>query len=115
MVHSGDATRGAAYAERHAIPDSTTDLQQMLGNPEIGAVYISTTNDKHHPQAMAAIAAGERVLCEKPLAMTAEAAEMVQAAEAKGMIFSGPTIIFGMRARTWPSVTSSPTAGSGRC
>src|SRR5687767_1132931 len=69
-VMSGDARRGVAYAERHAIPDSTTDLQQLLANPEITAVYISTTNEKHYPQAMAAIAAGKHVLCEKPLAMT---------------------------------------------
>ena len=88
-VMSGDATRGDAYAKRHAIADSTTDLQQMLDNPEIGAVYISTTNEKHHPQAMAAIAAGKHVLCEKPLAMTtAEAAEMVGAAEAKDVVFA---------------------------
>ena len=68
-----------------ASPASTTDLDALLGDPAIDAVYISTTNEKHHPQAMAAIAAGKHVLCEKPLAMTlAEAAEMVRAAAAKG-------------------------------
>ena len=61
-VRSGDATRGDAYAKRHAIPDSTNDLQQMLCDPEIGYVFISTTNEKHHPQSMAAIAAGKHVL-----------------------------------------------------
>jgi 1,5-anhydro-D-fructose reductase (1,5-anhydro-D-mannitol-forming) len=88
-VMSGDAARGADYAKRHAIPGSTTDLHELLGNSEIGAVYISTTNEKHYPQAMAAIEAGKHVLCEKPLAMTAaEAAKMVRTAAAKGVVFA---------------------------
>jgi 1,5-anhydro-D-fructose reductase (1,5-anhydro-D-mannitol-forming) len=88
-VMSGDAARGADYADRHAIPGSTTDLHEMLGNPEIDAVYISTTNERHHPQAMAAIAAGKHVLCEKPLAMTTvQAAEMVRAAAAQGVVLA---------------------------
>ena len=32
-VVSGDATRGVAYAERHAIPESTTDLHADAGPP----------------------------------------------------------------------------------
>ncbi|TPE49537.1 Gfo/Idh/MocA family protein [Amaricoccus solimangrovi] len=88
-VMSGDAARGADYAARHGIPDSTTDLGGLLATPGVEAVYISTTNEKHHPQALAAIAAGKHVLCEKPLAMTvAEAAEMARAARAKGVVFA---------------------------
>ena len=76
---------GTARRSRRAPPTST----RSSATPEIDAVYISTTNEKHHPQAMAAIAAGKHVLCEKPLAMTlAEAAEMVRAAEAKGVVFA---------------------------
>lgn len=88
-VLSGDSERGAAYAARHGIPASETDLAAFLATPGLDAVYISTTNEKHHPQAMAAIAARKHVLCEKPLAMTAgEAAEMVRAAEAAGVVFA---------------------------
>ena len=86
---SSDGARGADYAARHGIPESQTDLDALLANPGIDAVYISTTNQKHHPQAMEAIAAGKHVLCEKPLAMTLdEAVEMVRAAEAKGVVFA---------------------------
>ena len=88
-VMSGDAGRGADYATRHRIPASTTDLAGLLATPGLDAVYISTTNEKHRPQALAAIAAGKHVLCEKPLAMTApEAAEMVRAAQAAGVVFA---------------------------
>lgn len=88
-VLSSDAVRGANYAARHGIARSTTSLDEILATQGLDAVYISTTNEKHHPQALAAIAAGKHVLCEKPLAMTpAEAAEMVRAAEAAGVVFA---------------------------
>jgi 1,5-anhydro-D-fructose reductase (1,5-anhydro-D-mannitol-forming) len=88
-VLSAERARAADYAGRHGIERGTTDLDDILGDPAIDAVYISTTNEKHHPQAMAAIAAGKHVLCEKPLAMTlGDAALMVRAAAAKGVVFA---------------------------
>jgi 1,5-anhydro-D-fructose reductase (1,5-anhydro-D-mannitol-forming) len=88
-VLSGNAGRGADYAARHRIPESTTTLDALLATAGLDAVYVSTTNEKHHPQALAAIAAGKHVLCEKPLAMTpAEAAEMVRAATDRGVTFA---------------------------
>jgi 1,5-anhydro-D-fructose reductase (1,5-anhydro-D-mannitol-forming) len=88
-VLSSDRNRGAMYASRHGIPESTVDLDALLADSEIDAVYISTTNEKHHAQALAAIAAGKHVLCEKPLAMSVgEAVEMVCASDAKGVILA---------------------------
>jgi len=88
-VLSSSPERAKSYAEKHNIPDGLTDLDPLLADPEVGAVYISTTNEKHLPQAMAAIEAGKHVVCEKPLAMTvADAVSMVKAAEAKGVAFA---------------------------
>lgn len=88
-VLSSNAKRGASFAKENAIPASFTDLDAQLADETVDAVYISTTNEKHHPQAMAAIAAGKHVLCEKPLAMTLEdAVEMVKAARDKGVVFA---------------------------
>lgn len=88
-VLSADAGRAADYAARHGIPGSATDLDALLADPEIGAVYISTTNEKHYAQALAAIAAGKHVLCEKPLAMSlSDAAQMVRAAADAGLVFA---------------------------
>lgn len=85
-VLSGDARRGRDFAARHGIAASTTGLDRLLEGVE--AVYISTTNEKHFPQAMAALAAGRHVLCEKPLAMSvAEAVTMVSAARQAGLAF----------------------------
>jgi len=88
-VCSGNAERAAAFATEFQIPVGTDSLDALLGNPAIDAIYISTTNDQHYLQAMAAIAAGKHVLCEKPLAMNlTDAQAMVSAAEAAGVVFA---------------------------
>jgi len=89
VVHSGTAKRAGDYAQAQGIAAFGTDLAAILDDPRIGAVYISSTNEKHRGQALAAIAAGKHVICEKPLAMTvAEASEMVAAAKAHGVTFA---------------------------
>ncbi len=88
-VVSGSASHATAFAAQHNIPHSTTDLDTMLSDQAVDAVYISSTNEKHLPQAIAAIAAGKHVLCEKPLAMTImDAVQMVAAAKSKGLVFA---------------------------
>jgi len=87
-VLSSSPERARTYAAKHEIPDGYSDLNAMLADETIGAVYISTTNEKHFDQAMAAIAAGKHVLCEKPLAMTVpEAVKMVRAAQMANLVF----------------------------
>ena len=88
-VLSADPDRAAAYAERHGIDRAYSSLEVMLADPRIETVYISTTNEKHRPEALAALAAGKHVLCEKPLALTvADAAEMARASDAAGLVFA---------------------------
>ena len=88
-VVSGSADRAARYAAAHGIAHHGADLDAALADPAVAAVYISSTNEKHRHQALAAIAAGKHVLCEKPLAMTVEdAAGMVAAADRAGVVFA---------------------------
>jgi 1,5-anhydro-D-fructose reductase (1,5-anhydro-D-mannitol-forming) len=88
-VVSTTLTRARDFAGQHKIPAAGDALDLVLGDATIKAVYISSTNEKHRAQAMAAIAAGKHVLCEKPLAMTvAEAEEMVRAAQGAGVVFA---------------------------
>jgi 1,5-anhydro-D-fructose reductase (1,5-anhydro-D-mannitol-forming) len=87
-VVSSDANRAKAFANEHKIHFATADIETVLADRGIEAVYISTTNELHFPQAMAAIAAGKHVLCEKPLALRlGDAQIMVAAADAKGTVF----------------------------
>lgn len=89
IVASTSPERATAFAQANGIPRATTDIDAAASDADIDAVYISSTNEKHFAQAMAAIAAGKHVLCEKPLAMTlAEAVAMVRAAETAGVTFA---------------------------
>jgi 1,5-anhydro-D-fructose reductase (1,5-anhydro-D-mannitol-forming) len=86
-VASSSPERGRQYAEELGIPRASSSAADLLADPTINAVYISTTNEWHEPQALAAIAAGKHVLCEKPLALSLDSARtMVAAAAAAGVV-----------------------------
>ena len=60
-----------------------------LLSADIDAVYISTTNELHLEQALAAAKAGKHVLCEKPLALTSDdARRMVAACRQAGVVLA---------------------------
>ena len=86
-VMSQNAERGRSFADEFGIPNATTDLQTLLR--DVDAVYISTTNERHYEECMAAARAGKHVLCEKPLATSYEdAAEMVAACRDAGVVMA---------------------------
>ncbi|MFV0410866.1 MAG: Gfo/Idh/MocA family protein [Paracoccus sp. (in: a-proteobacteria)] len=88
-VQSGGQARADEFAAKNGIDHATTEIDALLAQPGLDAVYISSTNEKHFAQAMAAIAAGKHVLCEKPLAMSLDdAVSMVRAADAAGLVFA---------------------------
>jgi predicted dehydrogenase len=65
----------------------TADYEDILRNPDIDAVIIATPHLLHEEQAMAAIAAGKHVFCEKPLTLTAAgAARLVEASREAGLV-----------------------------
>ncbi|WP_027056735.1 Gfo/Idh/MocA family protein [Mesorhizobium erdmanii] len=85
-VMSSSPERAQAYAVENNIPLAVSTLDELLGE-DVDAVYISTTNELHLEQALAAIEAGKHVLCEKPLALTsADARRMVAAARDAGIV-----------------------------
>jgi predicted dehydrogenase len=74
-------------AEDFAIPEAYDDWQEMLDARAPDLVCIATPTVLHAQQALAALAAGAHVLCEKPTAMdAAEAGRMLAAAEAAGRV-----------------------------
>lgn len=85
-VCSRSAERAAQFAREQGFASHHTELSALLALG-LDAVYISSTNEQHHAQTMAALAAGCHVMCEKPIAMTrAHAAEMVEAARRAGRV-----------------------------
>jgi 1,5-anhydro-D-fructose reductase (1,5-anhydro-D-mannitol-forming) len=86
-VMSSNAERGAKYAADHGIAKSVSSLDGLVDDPEVDAVYISTTNELHLSQALAAARAGKHILCEKPLALSlSDAHAMVRAAQEAGVV-----------------------------
>lgn len=86
-VASADADRAARFAEENGIPRSYASAEALIADPDIQAVYISTTNQLHFPQTIAAARAGKHVLCEKPLALNLDDAQsMVAACESAGIV-----------------------------
>jgi 1,5-anhydro-D-fructose reductase (1,5-anhydro-D-mannitol-forming) len=88
-VHSSNPERGQAYAERHGIPTSHATVDALLADPAVDVVYISTTNELHRDQTLAAARAGKHVLCEKPLALDInDAVTMVKACREAGVLMA---------------------------
>jgi len=79
-VASRSAERAAAFAQAHAIPRVLPDYEAVLGDAQVDAVYIPLSNDQHVPWALRALAAGKHVLCEKPMALTVDDVDRLQAA-----------------------------------
>jgi predicted dehydrogenase len=73
----------AAAARKLGWDEISTDWREVVQRDDIDIVDICTPGDTHAEIAIAALAAGKHVLCEKPLANSVEEAEvMVAAAEA---------------------------------
>ncbi|MDB5734474.1 MAG: oxidoreductase domain protein [Alphaproteobacteria bacterium] len=85
-IAATSADKGRIAAEGFNVLNSTGDWQDVIRDPSIDAVHITTPNAEHFPMAKAAFEAGKHVLCEKPLAMgVAEAQELVALQAAKGL------------------------------
>lgn len=76
----------AAAARSFGFLKFSGDWQSLIADPEIDLIDITAPNALHKEMALAAIAAGKHVYCEKPLAPLASAArEMADAAAAAGI------------------------------
>ena len=86
-VMSSQIARARGYAAETNIPQAYDSLDAILSDPAIDVVYISTTNELHAQQTLAAARAGKHVLCEKPLALSLDdAREMVATCQAAGIV-----------------------------
>jgi predicted dehydrogenase len=106
MVAIAGRDRGAvaAAADRLGWRESTTDWRELVARDDIDLIDICTPGDTHAEIAIAALAAGKHVLCEKPLANSVSEAEaMVRAAESASA--HGVRAMCGFNYRRLPAVT----------
>ncbi len=76
------------------------NYQELLDDPNIDAVVLSTPHSMHSEQVVAAAAAGKHVYCEKPFALTKAEAETAVAA----MQAAGKTLGLGYNRRFHPTI-----------
>ncbi|HSD27396.1 MAG TPA: Gfo/Idh/MocA family oxidoreductase [Vicinamibacteria bacterium] len=89
VVHGRDPEKTRAFAGKHAIPRSTTRLEEAVSASDVDVVVVGLPNHLHLEAVAAACRAGKGVLCTKPLARTAaEAKQMLEAVERAG-VFHG--------------------------
>lgn len=65
----------ARFAVAQSAKRTYTSYDRMLADPDVEAVIIATADAFHVPAALAALAAGKHVLCEKPLGVSLEEVE----------------------------------------
>lgn len=64
-----------------------TDFRELIADPSVDAVVISTPDHWHVPMSLRALSAGKHVFCEKPTMTIAEGRELIDAVRASGKIF----------------------------
>ena len=83
-VYDLNPERAKEIAEKYGAR-SYSSYEELLENPEIGAVSVCVANDAHAEITIAALKAGKHVLCEKPMAVTLDQCNaMVETARACG-------------------------------
>jgi predicted dehydrogenase len=97
-VHSSSGTRGKSYALRFGAAYTTTEYEQILHDPDVDIVVITSRNQHHAKQSLAALQAGKHVFVEKPMALTEEECRDIYEAVEK----TGKQITVGFNRRFAP-------------
>jgi xylose dehydrogenase (NAD/NADP) len=79
-VASRTLDRAETYAAEWKIPRALESYEALLADPDVDVVYIGLPNSLHVEWTVRALDAGKHVLCEKPLALSVEDVDRVQAA-----------------------------------
>ncbi len=80
-VASRSKAKADEFADKHDIPNRHGSYEELLADPEVEAVYISTPHPMHAEWAWKAAEAKKHILCEKPICLNhADAMRVIDAA-----------------------------------
>ncbi len=79
-VASRTLDRARAYAAEWAIPRALGSYDALLKDPDVDVIYIALPNSLHVEWTVRSLEAGKHVLCEKPLALSVEGVDRIEAA-----------------------------------
>ncbi|MEC3982214.1 Gfo/Idh/MocA family protein [Amycolatopsis sp. H20-H5] len=99
-VAARSAGRAAEFAARFDIPRCYGSYEDLLADPGVDAVYVSTPHPMHAEWAIRAAEAGKHVLCEKPLTVTAGEAEKVIDAAKRNDVFLMEAFMYRLHPQT---------------
>jgi predicted dehydrogenase len=86
-IASRDVHRARAAADSLGIPRAYGSYEAMLADPDIEAIYVPLPNHEHVPWSIRAAEAGKHVLCEKPIALSADEARcLLEARDRAGVL-----------------------------
>lgn len=110
-IASATGVTAALAAHKFGIETSTTDYRQVLSDPAINTVFITTQHDTHVRFATAALEAGKHVFLEKPAATTRAGLDELRAVAER---HSGQQLLVGFNRRFSPHARTMRKLVAGR-
>ena len=100
LTHVADVDLAKAERAAAGKARACADYRQLIDDSQVEALIISTPVHLHEEAAVAALAAGKHVLCEKPLSNSVESCRRILEAAQR----HGRTLAVGFNHRYYPSV-----------
>jgi predicted dehydrogenase/threonine dehydrogenase-like Zn-dependent dehydrogenase len=95
-IVSKNGLSGTTLAQKYKIPHVGTDVNELFGDTQIGAVVIATPHNTHAELVIAALESGKHVFVEKPLAFSRDEVAQIYKAAVQS---NGKTITVGFNRR----------------
>ncbi len=112
LVHVSDviADRAQSLAAELGVEAWSADYRELLADPRVKAVFVTSSTSTHRDVVIAAAQAGKAIFCEKPIALTLEDTDqMIEVLDRTGTCFQA-----GFMRRKTPSKPAMQSMSSDR-